>query len=82
MSEPTFEDQLQRLEEIVGVLEAGTLPLDESLRIFEEGVTLARGCAHYLDTAERRIEILVKDPSGALVATPFPWDDKEKDGKA
>jgi exodeoxyribonuclease VII small subunit len=77
MSDLKFEDQLLRLEEIVGALEAGNLPLEESLRIFEEGVSLARGCARYLDDAERRIEILVKDETGAAAAAPFAWDADE-----
>jgi len=77
MSDLKFEDQLGRLEEIVGALEAGNLPLEESLRIFEEGVSLARACARYLDEAERRIEILARDESGATTAAPFPWESDE-----
>jgi exodeoxyribonuclease VII small subunit len=65
MSELKFEECLARLEEIVKALEAGSLPLDESLRVFEEGIALARHCARYLEQAERRIEILAKDDSGA-----------------
>ena len=71
MSDLKFEDCLTRLEQIVAALEAGNLPLEESLKVFEEGVGLARSCARYLDEAERRIEILVKDASGATVARPF-----------
>lgn len=65
MSELKFEECLARLEEIVKALEGGSLPLDESLRVFEEGIALARHCARYLEQAERRIEILAKDDSGA-----------------
>jgi exodeoxyribonuclease VII small subunit len=65
MTELKFEECLARLEEIVKALEAGNLPLDESLRVFEEGIVLARHCARYLEQAERRIEILAKDDSGA-----------------
>ena len=71
MSDLKFEDCLTRLEQIVSALEAGNLPLEESLKVFEEGVALARHCARYLDEAERRIEILAKDQSGATVARPF-----------
>ena len=46
-------------------LEAGNLPLEESLKVFEEGVGLARRCARYLDEAEKRIELLTKDETGA-----------------
>jgi exodeoxyribonuclease VII small subunit len=77
MSDPKFEDQLGRLEEIVGALEAGNLALEESLRIFEEGVSLARACARYLDEAERRIQILARDEAGATTTTPFAWESDE-----
>lgn len=77
MSDPKFEDRLGRLEEIVGALEAGNLPLEESLRIFEEGVSLARACTRYLDEAERRIEILARDETGATTTMPFAWESDE-----
>ena len=78
MTDLKFEDCLARLEQIVGRLEAGNLPLEESLTIFEEGVKLARTCARYLEDAEKRIEVLVKDDAGALGARPFTWE-PEKD---
>ena len=74
MTDLKFEDCLARLEQIVGRLETGNLPLEESLKIFEEGVALARRCAKYLEDAEQRIEILTKDESGALGAKPFSAD--------
>ncbi len=77
MSDIKFEDQLGRLEEIVGALEAGNLALEESLRIFEEGVSLARACARYLEEAERRIEILARDDAGATTSTAFAWETDE-----
>lgn len=78
MSEFRFEDDLARLEQIVQTLEAGNLPLEESLKVFEEGIALARHCARYLDEAERRVEILVKDETGAVTARPFqvPTDEE------
>jgi len=66
-----FEASLQRLEEIVKTLEEGDLPLDESLRLFEEGVSLTRTCAVRLDEAERRIEVLGRGTDGAPTLTPF-----------
>ena len=78
MSDLKFEDQLARLEEIVGALEAGNLRLEESLAIFEEGVSLARACSRCLDEAERRIEMLARDESGAVSATPFTWAPDEE----
>jgi exodeoxyribonuclease VII small subunit len=78
MSDLKFEDCLTRLEQIVTALEAGNLPLEESLKVFEEGATLARQCSRYLDDAERRIEILVKDEAGASTARPFAWQAEDE----
>ena len=50
------------------------LKFEDSLKVSEEGVTLARRCAKYLEDAEQRIEILTKDESGALGAKPFSAD--------
>jgi exodeoxyribonuclease VII small subunit len=74
MTDLKFEDCLARLEQIVGRLEAGNLPLEESLTIFEEGVGLARTCSRYLEEAEKRIEVLAKDDTGAVNARPFAWE--------
>ena len=71
MSDLTFEECLARLEQIVAALESGNLPLEESLKVFEEGVALARHCGRYLEDAERRIEVLAKDDSGAVTTRPF-----------
>ena len=66
--EPTrFEDALRRLEEVVARLEKGELPLEESLALYEEGITLSRLCHAKLDEAERKIELLMKDAKGGLV---------------
>ena len=71
MSDIKFEDALHRLERIVDQLEGGHLALEESLKVFEEGVGLARHCARYLDEAEKRIELLTRDESGLLKTEPF-----------
>ncbi len=78
MSDIKFEQALERLEQIVDQLEAGNLPLEESLKVFEEGVALARHCAKYLDEAEKRIELLTKDEQGLLKIEPF---EIEEDGQ-
>jgi exodeoxyribonuclease VII small subunit len=62
--EKTFEASLNQLETIVRQLEAGDLPLEESLKLFEKGVTLSRECRERLNEAERRIEVLLKDSDG------------------
>lgn len=53
--EPTFEEAYRQLEEIVRKLEAGGLPLEESVSLFEEGMRLAKLCGRQLDAAELRI---------------------------
>ena len=65
-----FEVALARLEALVDRLERGELELEESLAVFEEGVTLTRYCAEQLDAAERRIEVLVRE-GGEWLARPF-----------
>ncbi len=66
--EKTFETTLDELEQIVGQLESGDLPLERSLELFEEGIKLSRECRTRLANAERRIEILMKDAEGNLTA--------------
>ena len=64
MAAPKFEDALARLETIVTELERGELPLDQSLKIFEEGIKLSKSCLKILDDAERKVEILVQEKDG------------------
>ena len=58
-SELSFEKALKRLEQVVEKLESRELDLDKSLKIFEEGIKLSRICNKRLDSAERKIEILL-----------------------
>jgi exodeoxyribonuclease VII small subunit len=60
----TFESALKQLEEIVQRLEKGELPLEESLKLYEEGIRLSRYCHAKLEEAEGRIETLMKDARG------------------
>ena len=53
-----FEKSIARLEEIVRALDDGSAPLDESLKLFEEGVGLVRACTEKLDSAEQKVKIL------------------------
>lgn len=64
MAAPKFEEALARLETIVTELERGELPLDQSLKIFEEGIKLSKTCLKILDDAERKVEILVQEKDG------------------
>lgn len=67
---PKFEECLQRLEAIVKEMEKGDLPLEQSLKLFEEGVALSSACRNELDEAEGKIEILLKH-DGKLQAEAF-----------
>jgi exodeoxyribonuclease VII small subunit len=78
MTDLKFEDCLARLEQVVTALETGNLPLEESLKVFEEGIALARHCSRYLDQAERRIEMLVKDEGGGIGTTPFVFQPEDE----
>lgn len=71
MAEKKFEAALTRLEEIVQELEKGDIPLDQSLKLFEEGIKLSRICSKRLEDAERKVEILMKDKDGSIQAEPF-----------
>ncbi|HLT58067.1 MAG: exodeoxyribonuclease VII small subunit [Limnochordales bacterium] len=63
----SFEEALARLEQIVLRIESGEAGLEESLRLFEEGVALARTCRAQLDRAEARIRVLVEGADGELL---------------
>jgi exodeoxyribonuclease VII small subunit len=63
----TFEAALKQLEEIVQRLERGELPLEESLKLYEDGIRLSRLCHAKLEEAEGKIELLMKDAKGDLV---------------
>jgi len=76
MAEKKFEASLKRLEEIVAELESGELGLEQSLKLFEEGVKLARICNARLEEAERKVEVLLKDKAGKMTAMPF--EEKEE----
>jgi exodeoxyribonuclease VII small subunit len=66
-----FEDGLRRLEEIVKRLDEGNLPLDEALRIFEEGLALTGELSSILDTIEKKVEILLKKEDGSIERTAY-----------
>ena len=69
---PTFEESLKKLETIVEQLEKGDLPLEDSLKLFEEGVGLSEDCKQELDAAEGKVQILIKQRDGSLKPEPFP----------
>ena len=71
MAEKKFEEAMQRLEEIVQGLEQGDLPLGDSLKVFEEGMDLAKFCSKELESAEKKVSLLVKESGGKYSEVPF-----------
>ncbi len=71
MARERFEDALGKLEKVVSRLEEGDIPLEESLKLFEEGIRLSRFCNQKLEEAEKRVEILLRDKNGVLKPEPF-----------
>jgi exodeoxyribonuclease VII small subunit len=75
-----FEEALARLEAIVAELERGELPLEDSMRIFEEGIKLSKACLKMLEEAERKVEILVKDKDGQKRPRTFDFEEVSETG--
>ena len=71
MSEMSFEKAIKRIEEIVGALESGDLPLEKSLERFEEAVKLARLCQGKLERAQARVSKLVKTGDDGFALEPL-----------
>jgi exodeoxyribonuclease VII small subunit len=72
--EPSFEEALRQLEALVGRLESGEAPLEESIRLFEEGMRLSEVCRKRLDEADRKIELLLRKPGGVTRETEEEGD--------
>ena len=66
-----FENSLDRLEEIVQELQSAELPLETRLKRFEEGVALVRECKKALETATKKVEVLIKSSGGKLETRLF-----------
>ena len=71
MAERTFESQMARLEEIVRLLERGEAPLNESMKLFEEGTKL-------LDKAEQKVTVMQENMQGELAEQPFAAEEEAK----
>jgi exodeoxyribonuclease VII small subunit len=81
MEKRTFESSLKELESVVDKLEKGELSLEESLRLYEQGIKLVKFCSSQLDAAEKKIEILQKELNGQMKAVPFEEDDTTNEEK-
>jgi exodeoxyribonuclease VII small subunit len=73
----SFEEQLTALEQVVERLERGELTLDESVRLFEEGVKLSNACKKELEAAEGKIQVLVDGGRGGMKAADLEVDEEE-----
>jgi exodeoxyribonuclease VII small subunit len=71
----SFEEQLTALETVVERLERGELSLDESVRLFEEGVKLSNACKKELEAAEGRIQVLVEKGNGGMRVADLEVED-------
>jgi exodeoxyribonuclease VII small subunit len=79
MTKKSFESALKELEQIVEQLEAGDLPLERSLELFEQGVKLSRDCQQRLDEAENRVELLLKNGDGSFSRVSLDADNEDAD---
>lgn len=68
---PTFEENMQRLEQIVRAMERGDVPLEESLKLFQEGTELVRSCGKLLDEAQLHVKKIASAPDGTPVEEDF-----------
>jgi len=67
----TFEASMERLETIVRQLEQGNVPLEESLKLFQEGTELVRSCQKLLDDAQLQVKKIMTAPDGSPVEEDF-----------
>ncbi len=67
----TFEESMQRLEQIVRTMERGEVPLEESIRLFQEGTELARNCGKLLEDAQLQVSKIMASADGSPVEEVF-----------
>lgn len=77
MSKERFEDTFKKLEKIVNKLESGDLSIEESLKLFEEGMGLSRICSQRLAEVQKRVELLLKAEDGCLLSQPFAFEEEK-----
>ena len=77
-AEAPYDALVDRLEKVVGELEAGTLTLEQSIEKFAEGVQLARDASRKLEEAERKVEVLLRAEDGTPEARPLGGEEGER----
>ncbi len=70
----TFEEKMQRLEQIVRAMERGDVPLEESLKLFQEGTALVASCGKLLDEAEMQVKKIATAADGSPVEEAFTYE--------
>lgn len=75
MAVEKFESSLKKLEDAVTRLESGELSLDDSLKVFEDGVRHAAICSRKLAEAQKKVELLLKHKDGSFYKEEFQSDD-------
>ena len=70
----TFEENMQRLEQIIRAMERGDVALEESLKLFQEGTELVRNCGKLLDEAELQVKTIVAAADGSPVEEDFSYE--------
>ena len=70
----TFEENIQRLEQIVRAMERGDVPLEESLKLFREGTALVEACGKLLDEAELQVKKIATAADGSPVEENFEYE--------
>ncbi len=78
MAEKTFESQMERLEEIVRLLEKGEAPLADSIKLFEEGTKLSASLGRMLDKAEQKVTVMQQNGLGELIEQPFAAEEEQE----
>jgi exodeoxyribonuclease VII small subunit len=78
LSKERFEDTFKKLETIVNKLEGGDLPLEETMKLFEEGMRLSRLCSERLAEVQKRVEILLKTEDEGLQPQPFSFEEEKE----
>ncbi len=79
MAKETFEDSFKKLEKIITKMESGDLPLEETLKLYEEGMRLYTHCSQKLTEVQKKVELLSQTSEGKLAGKPFPMDEEEED---
>jgi exodeoxyribonuclease VII small subunit len=78
LSKERFEDTFKKLETIVTKLENGDLPLEESMKLFEEGMRLSKVCSQRLNEVQKKVELLLKSEDGGFQAQPFAFEEESE----